>query len=58
VSLLSLLSLMSMRLVHLRSELDAAGRAYALQSLLVHSSDVITADVQLDQRPIVGMDIG
>jgi hypothetical protein len=37
--------------MHLRSELDAVGRAYALHSPLLHSSNAIAADIQLDQRP-------
>jgi hypothetical protein len=53
--MLLLLPLMSMCLVHLRSELDAAGRgrAYALQPPLLRSSNVIASDVQLDQRSII-----
>ena len=35
-------------------ELDAAGHTYALEIPLLPSSDVIVADVELDQRPIVG----
>ena len=46
---------MSMRLVRcLLSELDAAGHTYALETPLLLSSDVIPADVELGQRPIVG----
>jgi hypothetical protein len=46
---------MSMRLVRcLLSELDAAGQTYALETPLLLSSDVIPADVELGQRPIVG----
>jgi hypothetical protein len=47
-----LLSLLSMRLVRcLRSELDATGHVDALEIPLLLSSDVVAADVELDQRP-------
>jgi hypothetical protein len=56
--LLSLLSMASMHLVRcLLSELNAAGQADALELPLLRSSDAISADVELDQRPIVGGDI-
>ena len=49
---------MSMRLVRcLLSELDAARHTYALETPLLLSSDVITADVELGQRPVIGWDI-
>jgi hypothetical protein len=35
------------------SELDAAGHTYALETALLLSSDVIPADVELGQRPLV-----
>jgi hypothetical protein len=35
----------------LLSEFDTAGRTYALEIPLLLSSDVVTADVELDQRP-------
>jgi hypothetical protein len=55
LSLLSLLPLASMRLVRcLLGELDAAGHTYALDLPLLLTSDVIAADVELDQRSIVG----
>jgi hypothetical protein len=38
----------------LLSELDAAGHTDALEILLLLSSDVVPADVEFDQRPIVG----
>jgi hypothetical protein len=48
-----------MRLVRcLLSELDAAGRTYALETQLLLSSDVITADVELGQCPLVDRGIG
>jgi len=54
LSLLSLLSPMPMRLVRcLLGELDAAGHADALETLLLLSSDEVAADVELDQRPVV-----
>jgi hypothetical protein len=50
--LLSLLSLMPMLLVRcLHSEIDAAGHANVLETPLLLSSDLIAADVELDQRP-------
>jgi hypothetical protein len=59
LSLLSLLSLMSMRLVRcLLGELDAAGHTDALESPLLLTSDIIAADVELDQRPHIGDGIG
>jgi hypothetical protein len=42
----------SARLV-LLNELDAAGHTDALEILLVLSSDLVAADVELDQRPVV-----
>ena len=51
---------MSMRLYYrvvLLSELDAAGHADALEMPLLPSSDVIAADIELDQRPIIGRNI-
>jgi hypothetical protein len=39
----------------LHSEIDAAGHRHALEAPLLLSSDVIIADVELDQRPIVGV---
>ena len=46
---------MSLLLVRcLRIEIDAAGQANALETPLLLSSDAITADVELGQRPIVG----
>jgi hypothetical protein len=39
--------------VVLPSELDAAGYTNALEIPLLLSSDVVTADVELDQRPLV-----
>jgi hypothetical protein len=55
LSLLSLLSLMSMRLVRcLLSELNATGHADALEIPLLLISDVIAADIELGQCPIVG----
>jgi hypothetical protein len=52
LSLLSLLSLMSMRFVRcLLGELDAAGHTDALEFPLLLTSNVIAADVKLDQRP-------
>jgi hypothetical protein len=54
-SLSSVLSLMSMRLCYrvvlLISERDAAGHTDALEIPLLLSSDVIVANVELDQRP-------
>ena len=44
---------MSMDASVLLSELDAAGHTYALETPLLLSSDVIVADVELDQRPVV-----
>ena len=41
----------------LLSELNAAGRTYALETSLLLSVDVITADVELSQRPIIGRNI-
>jgi hypothetical protein len=38
----------------LHSELDAAGHADVLDIPLLLSSNVIAADVELDQRPVVG----
>jgi hypothetical protein len=38
----------------LLSELDAAGQTDALEILLLLSSDVVAADVELDQRPFIG----
>jgi hypothetical protein len=37
----------------LLSELDAAGHTDALEMPLLLSSDVIVADIELDQRPVV-----
>jgi hypothetical protein len=55
LSLLSLLSLMSMRFVRcLLGKLDAAGHTDALEFPLLLTSSVISADVELDQRPVVG----
>jgi hypothetical protein len=53
--LLSLLSLMPIIALvrRLLSEFDAAGHADALEIILLLSSDVIAADVELDQRPVV-----
>jgi hypothetical protein len=54
LSLLALLSLMSMHLVRcLLSELDAAGHTDALEIPLLLTSDVIAADIELDQCPLV-----
>jgi hypothetical protein len=48
-----------MRLVRcLLSELDAAGRTYALETPLLLSSDGITADVELGQCPHIFDGIG
>jgi hypothetical protein len=59
LSLLSLLPLALMRLVRcLLGELDAAGHTYALESPLLLTSDVIAADVELDQRLHIGDSIG
>jgi hypothetical protein len=53
--LLSPLPLMSMRLMPcLHSELDTAGQADALEIPPLLSSDVIPADIELDQRPHIG----
>jgi hypothetical protein len=41
----------------LLSELDAAGHTDALEIPLLLSSDVVAADVELDQRPIVGRNV-
>ena len=52
---------MSMRLYYrvvLLSELDAAGHTDALEMPLLPSSDVIVADVELDQRPHIGDGVG
>jgi hypothetical protein len=49
---------MPMRLVCVLSELDAPGHADALEILLLLSSDIIAAAVELDQRPIVGRNSG
>ena len=42
------------RALLLRSEIDAAGHANALETPLLLRSDVIAADIELVQRPIVG----
>jgi hypothetical protein len=41
----------------LLNEFDAAGHTDALEIPLLLSSDAIVADVELNQRPIVGKDI-
>jgi hypothetical protein len=52
LSLLSLMPVLLMRCLH--SEVDAAGHANALETPLLLRSDVIAADIELVQRPIVG----
>jgi hypothetical protein len=42
----------------LLSELDAAGHTDALEMPLLLSSDVIVADIELDQRRHIGNGIG
>jgi hypothetical protein len=52
---------MLMRLCYcvvLLSELDAAGHADALETPLLLTSDLVVADVELDQGPIVADGIG
>jgi hypothetical protein len=43
------------RALLLHSEIDAAGHANALETPLLLSSDVIAADVEFDQRPVIRM---
>jgi hypothetical protein len=50
--------LVATRALLLHSEMDAAGHANALETSLLLSSDVIVADVELDQRPVVADGIG
>jgi hypothetical protein len=57
---MSVLSLMWMRLCYrvvLLSELDAASHTDVLEIPLLFSSDLIVADVELDQGPVVGRGI-